>query len=203
MHDQLNSSAPGVCSPEQSVDRLRSEITALRLELATLHSAFREIQHQPAHRSAIKTEPPVRPNIYPAAVVVLLAATLLTWQLITTPRGKIDQPVPAAPVVAIDTTVAPIPSASSVLSVPSVPSVYLGTLLVNADHPGATVFVNHRKVGQAPVRVKNLRAGAHLVWVESEGYRRWTRVVTVPAEKVTHVSADLEPIAENTDGLTP
>ena len=48
--------------------------------------------------------------------------------------------------------------------------------------PGATVFVNRQNVGIAPVRVTNLRAGAHLVWVESEGFRRWTRVVTVPAE---------------------
>jgi hypothetical protein len=64
---------------------------------------------------------------------------------------------------------------------------------VGADQPGAIVFVNRENVGIAPVRVKNLRAGAHLVWVESEGYRRWTRVVTVPAEKVTRVSAALEP----------
>ena len=48
-------------------------------------------------------------------------------------------------------------------------------------------------VGTAPVRVTNLRAGAHLVWVESEGFRRWTRVVTVPAERVTRVTASLEP----------
>jgi len=53
--------------------------------------------------------------------------------------------------------------------------------------------VNRESVGIAPVRVENLRAGAHLVWVESDGYRRWTRVVTVPAEKVTRVTADLEP----------
>jgi hypothetical protein len=87
VHDQLNSSAPGVCSPEQSVDRLRSEITALRLELATLHSAFREIQYQPAHRSAIKAEPPVGPNIVPAAILALLATALLAWQLIATPHA--------------------------------------------------------------------------------------------------------------------
>jgi hypothetical protein len=67
-------------------------------------------------------------------------------------------------------------------------------LSVNADRPGAIVFVNRRIVGPAPVRVRNLRAGAHLVWVESDGYKRWTRVVTVPAERVTRVSADLEPI---------
>jgi hypothetical protein len=199
VHDQLNSSAPGVGSSEQSVERLRSEITALRLELATLHSAFLESQSQPRRTSpAIKTiEPPVRPTIYPAAVVVLTAASLLTWQLITAPHAKIDQPAPPAPIVSINTIAPPPPPVTPIIK----PSVYRGTLTVDADHPGATVFVNHRNVGQAPVRVKNLRAGAHLVWVESAGCRRWTRVVTVPAEQVTHVSADLEPIAETGPGM--
>ena len=68
---------------------------------------------------------------------------------------------------------------------------------MNADRPGAEVFVNRKRVGIAPVRVRNLRAGSHLVWVERDGYRRWTRVVTVPAARVTRVSADLEPVVEN------
>jgi hypothetical protein len=74
------------------------------------------------------------------------------------------------------------------------PYVYRGTLSVSADQPVAEVFINREKVGTAPVRVRNLRAGSHLVWVESEGHRRWTRVVTVPAEKVTRVSVALEPL---------
>lgn len=39
----------------------------------------------------------------------------------------------------------------------SEPTVYKGTLTVNADRPGATVFVNRKSVGTAPVRVRNLR----------------------------------------------
>ena len=74
-------------------------------------------------------------------------------------------------------------------------AIYRGTLTIGSDRPGAHVFVNRQPVGIAPVRVRNLRAGSHLVWVEREGYRRWTRVVTVPAERVTRVEADLEPIA--------
>ena len=75
------------------------------------------------------------------------------------------------------------------------PTIYRGTLSVNADRPGATVFVNHQNMGPAPVRVRNLRAGAHLVWIERDGYQRWTRVVQVPADRVSRVWADLEPIA--------
>ena len=37
--------------------------------------------------------------------------------------------------------------------------------------------------------LENLRAGSHLIWIERDGYRRWTRVVQVPADRVTRVSA--------------
>jgi hypothetical protein len=45
------------------------------------------------------------------------------------------------------------------------------------------------------LRLTNLRAGSHLIWVERDGYRRFTRVVPVPADRVTRLFADLEPIA--------
>jgi hypothetical protein len=189
---------------EQSVGQLTTEITALKLELATLHSALRELQQQSGHGSSRRiaaVPPPVRPSSVPAAVVVLLGAGLLSWQLITTPRAPHpDQPVPVAhatqppkaEAIAVETTATEPPVAP-----PVTPTVYRGTLAVKADRPGATVFVNGKNVGVAPVRVRNLRAGAHLVWVERDGYRRWTRVVTVPAEQITRVTADLEPITNN------
>lgn len=191
-------------SLDQTVERLTSEVSALKLELATLHSALRELQYQhTGHRPAVKVAKipaPVRPTLAPAAIVVLIAAGLLTWQLISTPRTELlnaranqaamQAPPPApAPKPAIGA-----PAATETPVTPLVrPTVYRGTLAVNADRPGATVFVNRQNVGTAPVRIRNLRAGAHLVWVEHEGYRRWTRVVTVPAERVTRVSVDLEP----------
>jgi hypothetical protein len=41
----------------------------------------------------------------------------------------------------------------------------------------------------------NLRAGSHLIWIERAGYHRFTRVVQVIADRVTRLSAELEPIA--------
>jgi len=139
-------------------------------------------------------EPPSRPSITPAAIVVLLASGLLTWQLIATPHSA-----PAVPLLQALGLAAYAPLVLTVAAEPAEtaqiePTIYKGTLTVAADHPGAMVFVNRHSVGTAPVRVRNLKAGAHLVWIESDGYRRWTRVVTVPAERVTRVSADLEPI---------
>jgi hypothetical protein len=61
--------------------------------------------------------------------------------------------------------------------------------------PVGEVFINRQPAGRTPLRLQNLRAGSHLVWIERDGYRRWTRAVQVPADRVTNLSADLEPIA--------
>jgi hypothetical protein len=185
---------------ESTVERLTSEVTSLKLELATLVSVLRErsvqeVPRLPASAQPSKVQQPSRPSVTPAAVVVLLATSLLSWQLIKTPASVTSPPAVQSP--------APRPDVLPVFELPPTeppitplvkPTIYRGTLAINADRPGATVFVNRRNVGTAPVRVRNLKAGAHLVWVESNGYRRWTRVVTVPAERVTRISADLEPI---------
>jgi hypothetical protein len=214
VHDPPNDLNGRVGQLDETVERLTSEVTSLKLELATMISAFRELQHQQGgsrrHGTALPSlpaaPPPVpRPSMTPAAIVVLMAAGLLSWQLIATPRADHaaaarTQPAPQAPsgeLERIETTVTRPASPTEPPVTPLVrPTVYKGTLTVNADQPGATVFVNRQRVGIAPVRVRNLRAGAHLVWVESGGYRRWTRVITVPAERVTRVSASLERMVE-------
>lgn len=208
MSDQQNELGRPVGQLDDSVvERLTSEVSSLKLELATLSSAIRELQYQqsgrrtPVPAKVITISPPSRPSIAPAAIVVVVAAGLLSWQVIGTPRSdrlmaQASRPAPPAP--------RPIERSPRLeLHAPAdaeppitplvIPTIYKGTLTVGADQPGAIVFVNRENVGTAPVRVNNLRAGAHLVWVESEGYRRWTRVVTVPAEKVTSVRASLEP----------
>lgn len=195
------------------IDRLTTEVASLKLELATLVSAHRDSQRQQRPSGvripvakARQVEPPVRPSVAPATVVVMLAVGLLSWQLIATPRiDRINAPssrpayaAPSTPAVPSSNPRVELHTATPATTEPPVtplvrPTIYTGTLSVRADAPGATVFVNRRNVGTAPVRVANLRAGAHLVWVESEGFRRWTRVVTVPAERVTRVTASLEP----------
>jgi hypothetical protein len=208
VQDQPNDLDGRVRRLDDSVDRLRTEVTSLKLELATLVSAIREFQRQSPRVQPIRRAPAAasthKPSLIPAAAVVLIAAGLLSWQVALTPRGQRQasaspiaaaQPahgadVPAAPTIAEAKATEPPPT-------PLVrPTIYRGTLTVSADHPDAEVFVNRMPVGKAPVRVRNLRAGAHLVWVESDGYRRWTRVITVPAERVTRVTADLEPVAD-------
>lgn len=204
MQDQPNDLDGRVKGLDDSVERLSSEVTSLKLELATLVSAIRELQQQgarsivPARHLLPPIEPAIKPSMVPGAMVVVAAVGLLSWQLVASPH--VDSPVPpAAAVSPRPSAFAPVPDHNATVAEPPLaplvrPTIYRGTLTVRADHPGALVFVNRKPVGTAPVQVRNLRAGAHLVWVESEGYRRWTRVVTVPAEHVTRVAADLEPI---------
>lgn len=206
MYDQQDPAAR-VGQLDATVERLTSEITSLKLELATLVTAVQEIQvHQLGRRvhagaRAVETPAPA-PSSVPAAAIVLIAVALLSWQLIVTPTRGERLPLQASAVsklsrasqsglVALAAPVAPVAPAAL-----AAPVIYRGTLSVRADHP-AEVFVNRRHVGTAPVRIRNLRAGSHLVWIESEGHRRWTRVITVPAERVTQVSADLEPVEDD------
>ena len=205
MQDLANDLDGRVNGLDDSVEGLTSEVTSLKLELATLVSAIRELQREsvreivPPRRLLPAIEPPIKPSMIPGALVVAVAVGVLSWQLIVTPRAQSPtQPAVASatPVASPATTDTTADNASS--TEPASPlrhAIYRGTLTIGSDRPGAHVFINRQPVGIAPVRVRNLRAGSHLVWVEREGYRRWTRVVTVPAEQVTRVEADLEPIA--------
>ena len=91
--------------------------------------------------------------------------------------------------------VAPAPQAPKAPPAPPAPQAprYVGTLSIDAD-PGGDVFVDRKPAGHTPLRLPNLRAGSHLIWIERDGYRRFTRVVQVPSDRVTRVSAELEPI---------
>ena len=61
---------------------------------------------------------------------------------------------------------------------------YVGTLSIDAS-PGGEVFVDRQTAARTPLRLTNLRAGSHLIWIERDGYRRFTRVVQVPSDRVT------------------
>jgi hypothetical protein len=69
---------------------------------------------------------------------------------------------------------------------------FLGTLVVESEPAGATVFINRERVGQTPLTLPDLRAGSRAVWVESDGYQRWTAGVLVPADKLTRISVKLQ-----------
>lgn len=68
---------------------------------------------------------------------------------------------------------------------------YIGALAVESDPAGAAVFLNRRPVGTTPLRLQRLSAGSHTLWLEREGYQRWTAAVLVPADRLTRVDVRL------------
>jgi hypothetical protein len=68
---------------------------------------------------------------------------------------------------------------------------FRGTLVIESDPIGATVFVNRERVGETPLTLPDLRVGSRVVWLESDGYQRWSAGVRVSADQRTRLSVKL------------
>lgn len=68
-----------------------------------------------------------------------------------------------------------------------------GTLEVQSEPTGAAVFINRRRVGETPLQWPQLRAGYYVIWIEREGYQRWTAAARVAADTVLRVDVKLQP----------
>jgi PEGA domain len=71
-------------------------------------------------------------------------------------------------------------------------SQFVGALAVESSPPGAAVFINRQRVGVTPIEVQGLQSGSRVIWIERDGYRRWTAAIDVPADRLTRVSAKLQ-----------
>lgn len=205
---------------ERNVDESRAQIAAIKSEAATLVRAIEDIRKRMRHPVRLPMTPAPRVPLWPqvasgvAAMVIGIAIGIGIWMRFTggadlpvvsaaeaAPAATAPAPAEAAPEPVHPQPGTPVPPPPSPVREPArheaaaavTPVRYTGTLTVDAD-PGGRVFINRETVGNTPLRLPNLRAGAHLVWIERDGYRRWTRVVEVPAERVTHLSASLEPL---------
>jgi hypothetical protein len=54
------------------------------------------------------------------------------------------------------------------------------------------VFIDRQQVGETPLQLPQVHAGSHAIWIEREGYKRWTAAVNIPANKITRVIAKLD-----------
>jgi len=127
------------------------------------------------------------------------------------PETRIDSPAPvraavskdvskteAAPAGPVQQTTAPV-QRNSIASAPAsskppgtAQAKFQGRLIVDSNPQGATVQINQQAVGVTPLDLPRYRAASYAVWVEHEGYARWSAAVLVPADKVTRVKAQLE-----------
>jgi hypothetical protein len=208
---------------ERTIDSTQQELAQIRSEIATLVGTIEDIKKRASRRSAGTTEsagqqPPrswVRVVTAAVGVTLGIAAGALLWIQLA---GAKTHPVSAAPdqqplsapadnVTRPDNALAdppaavPVPAAHVQQSSTQSSSIdhaqpvsYVGTLSIDAA-PSGDVFINREPAGRTPLRLDKLRAGSHLIWIERDGYQRWTRVVQVQADHVTRLSAELEPTA--------
>ncbi|HKW02177.1 MAG TPA: PEGA domain-containing protein [Vicinamibacterales bacterium] len=97
-------------------------------------------------------------------------------------------PPAPAPIDPVSTTAAlprPVPAGNAATGA------FVGTLVIESDPVGATVFVNRERVGETPLTLPDLRAGSRVIWLESDGYQRWSAGVLVPAEKNTRLNVKM------------
>ena len=69
---------------------------------------------------------------------------------------------------------------------------YRGSLAFESAPQGARVFVNGAFVGSTPFVLENLPVGSRAIRIEAEGYRRWSGLTQVVANRQTRVSATLD-----------
>lgn len=191
-------SSRGADAPATPADPAAEEIAALKAQVATLVAALEDIKRRP------RVAPARSPARLGAAAAAAAGAAALIWAVAPgspAPPSALPSPVAAASAAPVepprapllDTRQPPAPAAPEPSGGPrrDEPRTYVGTLTIDAE-PAGEVFINREPAGRTPLRVRNLRAGSHLVWIERDGYRRWTRVVPVPADRVSRVSATLE-----------
>ena len=209
---------------ERALEESKARVTSLKSEVATLVRAVGDIRTASA-RPVPATMPIVqgrRASFTASAIVgaVLgIAAAVFGWTYLSSDSdvsiAASPPPQQTAQPPAVEPATEPAPALIADVSRPSIVSIaheapkahqapeapqapqaprYVGTLSIDAD-PGGDVFLDRQSAGRTPLRLTNLRAGSHLIWIERDGFRRFTRVVQVPADRVTRLFADLEPLA--------
>ena len=68
---------------------------------------------------------------------------------------------------------------------------FKGSLVINSVPEGGTVFINQSRVGVTPLRLDDYPAGSYALWIQRDGYQKWTAAVLVPANRVTEVTSKL------------
>jgi hypothetical protein len=129
-------------------------------------------------------------------VLVLLAATVVVaiavalWVFTRPPAGA-PKATPVAPPPRTSPSTRPTPAAPAAPEARATPRprseprpgapVAVATLRVDADVPGANVFLDHKFLGTTPVETRELEPGPHRLNVSAEGYDMHAETIELPA----------------------
>ena len=73
-------------------------------------------------------------------------------------------------------------------------SLGVGSIFVDTRPRGVEVWLDQRLVGETPMRIPNVAAGAHDVEFRHDGYRDWATTVQVGRSAQARVTASLDPV---------
>jgi hypothetical protein len=124
------------------------------------------------------------------AALVVVAIALALWVLARPPGGAPKAP-PIAPRAGTSPSPRPTPAAPAVPEARATPRpraetrpgapAALATLRVDADVPGANVFLDHKFLGTTPVETRELEPGPHRLNVSAEGYDMHAETIELAA----------------------
>ncbi|HEU4787182.1 MAG TPA: PEGA domain-containing protein, partial [Gemmatimonadaceae bacterium] len=69
---------------------------------------------------------------------------------------------------------------------------FVGSMYLDSRPRGAKVFVDGKPMGETPMQIPEIRAGAHAVRFELAGHRPWSTSATVVAGQIARVTGSLE-----------
>jgi hypothetical protein len=121
--------------------------------------------------------------IEPAFAPHIRQPDLHVWAATPTSERAVAQST-APPATDVTARAAPI-------TLPAVRATFTGQLIVDSVPTGATVLINQRPVGRTPLHLTDYPAGSYAIWVERDGYERWTAGVRVQADTTTHIRPSL------------
>ena len=84
------------------------------------------------------------------------------------------------------------PAAGAAAGSPPAGQVGIGSILAETRPPGAAVWLDQRLVGETPVSIPDVPAGAHRIEFRLDGYRTWITTVEVAPATQARVAASLD-----------
>jgi hypothetical protein len=205
---------------EKALEEATRQVSVVKSEVATLVGETADIRKHSRRREPEAAPPSPRSGVGlrwrqlvtpVAGVLIGVSAGIWFWlstssePLATPPAASVATEQPALPTPPPTAAIVPVAAVATTdnaatratpagNSAPAPRIGYVGTLTIDSD-PAGEVFIDRRPAGRTPLRATNLKAGSHLVWIQRDGYTRFTRVVSVAAGRVTRLVADLEPLA--------
>ena len=140
---------------------------------ALSHTSIQPAEQLPTliSRTLQATTPALAPDISPLEVRI--------WTAQATPEPPAAEP--SAP-HEIDSA-----AQATVIKAPPPNVRFKGHLVVDSVPAGARVLINQQPAGVTPLQLTDYPAGSYAVWVEHEGYERWTAGIRIQAHTTTHI----------------